>query len=475
MNGSRPQRRGDVLIPLLTVLSDAVFIFCSFLFSYWLRFHSGLFDRLGIPAITAPPIGGYLRGSAVMVLVWILLFGARRMYRARRRFSLADELISVVKVGTLGMLVVMSAAFFYRDFSYSRIVFALIWLTAVPLIFAGRALVAKLERTLHRRGAALRTAVILGNGPAAGEVFRKLQRHASYGFRIEGYFAEEDAAGSLLGQIPRLGTIPEAAPLLRSGGADVVFVAARSVDHPQVFDLIAECEGLDIEFMMVPDVLEVLTNRVRLTEYEGLPFFTLKGNPLTGWGRVAKRTMDLVLSALLLVGLSPLLLATALLVKLTSRGPVFYRQERVGADGRPFMMLKFRSMRIGAEAESGPVWAREGDPRRTRTGVFLRKTSLDELPQLINVLRGEMSLVGPRPERPYFVEQFRDRIPKYLDRHRVRTGMTGWAQVNGLRGDTSLEERIRYDLYYIENWSLTFDVKILLMTLRAALRVREVH
>jgi exopolysaccharide biosynthesis polyprenyl glycosylphosphotransferase len=202
-------------------------------------------------------------------------------------------------------------------------------------------------------------------------------------------------------------------------------------------------------------------------EIEGIPFLRLKGVPMTTWGRILKRTFDAGIAAILLLLFSPVLLAIALLIKLDSRGPVLFRQERIGIDGRNFDMLKFRSMKAEAESKSGPVFAREDDPRRTAIGTFLRKSSLDEFPQLINVLRGEMSLVGPRPERPFFVDRFKDNVPKYLDRHRVKTGMTGWAQVNGLRGNTSIEERIKYDVYYIENWSLWLDVKILLRTVRA--------
>ncbi|MBI3765627.1 MAG: sugar transferase [Ignavibacteriales bacterium] len=196
---------------------------------------------------------------------------------------------------------------------------------------------------------------------------------------------------------------------------------------------------------------------------------------MTTWGRIIKRMFDVVVSTFLLILFSPVLIVAAILIKLDSRGPVFFKQERIGMDGTQFDILKFRSMRVGAEKDTGPVWAKEEDPRRTAIGKFLRKTSLDEFPQLFNVLKGEMSLVGPRPERPFFVEQFKNHVPKYLDRHRVKTGMTGWAQVNGLRGNTSLEERIKYDIFYIENWSLGFDVKILFRTIQALLSTKNVH
>jgi len=227
--------------------------------------------------------------------------------------------------------------------------------------------------------------------------------------------------------------------------------------------------------MMVPDVLDLMTSSVSVKEIEGVPFLRLKSIPMTTWGRIMKRTFDLIVSLALLTVLSPLFLVIALLIKLDSRGPAFFRQERVGFDGGRFSMVKFRSMQPGAESESGPVFARSDDPRRTTIGSILRKTSLDELPQLWNVLKGEMSLVGPRPERPYFVDQFKALVPRYLERHRVKTGMTGWAQVNGLRGNTSIEQRINYDVYYVEHWSFWFDLKILLKTIRALFTAKHVY
>ena len=221
--------------------------------------------------------------------------------------------------------------------------------------------------------------------------------------------------------------------------------------------------------MMVPDLLELMTSRVRIQELYGIPFIRIKGVPMTTWNLIVKRSFDVVVSGICLILASPVLASIALLIKLDSRGPIFYSQERVGLDGRPFRLLKFRTMRVDAESGTGPVWAKKDDPRKTRIGGFLRRFSLDELPQLLNVLRGEMSIVGPRPERQHFVDQFKKEIPKYLDRHRVKTGMTGWAQVNGLRGNAPIEERTKFDVYYVENWSLVFDLKIILKTVRAVI------
>ena len=472
----RLARRGDFLIPFLTVVFDAAAIELAFIFSYWLRFQSVVVDYVGVKEIGGPPFSGYLFGSFFVMFVWLLLFQSRSMYGTRRNVTLSDELINVVKVISLGMLIVMSAAFFYREFSYSRIVFGLVWVWSIVFIFFGRVVIRSVERRYYRKGRHLQQSIIIGNDSLANQVYTQLNRHASFGFNIVGYFADEPAHQELaLASAPYLGSIADAPAYIRDRNIDLVFLALRSKEHHLLFNLISECEGVNVEFMMVPDVLDVLTTEVKVKELEGIPFLTIKSIPFTVWGRISKRTFDIVVSFLLLVFFLPLWILLAILVKLSSPGPIFFKQERLGLDGKKFTMYKFRSMRPGAETQTGPVWTSKNDPRRTPLGVFLRKTSLDEIPQLYNVLKGEMSLVGPRPERPYFVDQFKTVVPKYLDRHRVKTGMTGWAQVNGLRGNTSLEERVKYDLYYIENWSLAFDVKILLRTIRAALSPKEVH
>ncbi len=470
-------RRSDILVPMLTVVFDAVAIEFAFLFSYWLRFKSPALHYLGARDISAPPFEGYLFGSFFITIIWLLLFQARKMYGTRRNVTLSDEFINVVKVVSLGMLIVMSAAFFYRDFSYSRIVFGLLWVSSTFLIVMGRVAVRTIERRYYRKGLHLRQCIIIGGDSIASQVFSQLHNHSSFGFNIVGYFAERPAhEETALAAAPHCGTIEQAPDFIRRNGIDLVFIALRSKEHNQLFTLISECEGVDVEFMMVPDVLDVLTSEVKVAEFEGIPFLRIKGNPLTSWGRIAKRTFDVVVSATLIILLSPLWLLIVILIKIDSPGPVFFKQHRVGLDGKEFKMYKFRSMKPGSERfDDQAGLGMKHDPRRTRFGVILRKLSLDELPQLWNVLKGHMSLVGPRPERVKYVKEFQESVPKYMDRHRVKAGITGWAQVNGLRGDTSLQERLKYDLYYIENWSLAFDIKILLRTIRAALSTKEVH
>lgn len=478
MTAAQPNRsrRGEFLIPFLSVVVDASAIVGAFLFSYWLRFDSPIAQFFKADGAEKPALEAYLFGSFVVAVVWLLLFQSRSLYGTRRNVSLSDELINIVKAVSWGMLIMMSAAFFYRAFSYSRVVFGFVWITSIAFVFGGRALVYALERRFYRAGKYLQHAVIIGSDALANQVYSQLHHHASFGFNIVGYFADTPAHEELtLSSAPYLGPISGAPLFIRDKKIDLAFIALRSKEHNALFELISECEGVNVEFMMVPDVLDVLTAEVTVKELQGIPFLKIKSVPFTVWGRITKRAFDIMVSSVLLILGSPFWLLVVGAVKLTSHGPVLFKQERLGMDGKRFTMYKFRSMRVNAEAATGPVWTANNDARRTPVGVFLRKTSLDEIPQLVNVLKGDMSLVGPRPERPYFVEQFKDVVPKYLDRHRVKTGMTGWAQVNGLRGNTSLEERIKYDLYYIEHWSLAFDIKILLRTIKVALLPKEVH
>jgi Undecaprenyl-phosphate glucose phosphotransferase len=468
-------RKGDVVVPLLLVVTDAVAIELAFLLSYAVRFRSGWMDMLGFVQEDAPAIGAYLLGSFVVMTLWLMLFASRRMFRARRNVNLSDELVTVARAVTQGMLLVLAVAFFYRQFSYSRVVFAMLWGLSIVLMFSGRALIQRYERRQYRARRFLQQAIILGSDSAANQVFSRLQQHPSFGFQILGYFADRPAHEELaLAQANYYGPLLQAPVFIREQKIDLAFIAVRAHEHPILLDVIAECEGVNIEFMMVPDMLEVLTSQMTVRELEGIPFLRIKGVPFTAWGRFSKRVFDIVISATMLIVSSPLMLLTAVAIVLDSRGPILFRQARVGLDGKEFTMFKFRSMKVGSERydTAAGLGIRE-DPRTTRVGVWLRRLSMDELPQMVNVLRGDMSLVGPRPERSHWVEEFRKFVPKYLDRHRVKTGVTGWAQVNGFRGDTSIEERIKHDLYYIENWSLSFDIRILLRTLGAVVHAGE--
>lgn len=459
-------RRNDLLVPFLTVVSDIVAIEAAFLVSYWIRFHSP-FTGIVEVALGVPPLSAYVFGSIFVIPIWLLLFKFRKLYGARRNIYITDEFFSIVRVVAIGMLVVMSAAFFYRAFSYSRIVFGLLFITSILFITIGRWLMIEFEKFLYKKGKELKNVAIVGNTVTARTVCQNIANHPELGYHLVGYFAQSPAA---FDSATFLGQIGDVSFKIQQEQIELVLIALTYKEYPQLYEMIENCAGINVEFMMVPDMLELMTSRVRIKELEGIPFIQIKAIPLTTWNRISKRIFDIVCSIIILLPGSPLLMLVALLIKLDSKGPVFYLQERVGLDGRHFRCIKFRSMHTDAEKTTGPIYAQENDPRTTRIGRFLRRTSLDELPQFINTLKGEMSIVGPRPERPFFVEKFKDRIPKYLDRHRVKAGITGWAQVNGFRGNTPIEERTKYDIYYMENWSLIFDLKIMLRTLRAVMR-----
>jgi len=462
------KRRQDFLIPLLTVVSDAIAIEAAFLFSYWLRFFSALTDYIPI-SYGLPPLKGYIISSLVVIPVWCWLFNTRHLYLPRRITSFSDEFFAVVRIVVIGMLVVMAGAFFYRSFSYSRIVFWILGFSAVAFISIGRFLVLKFEQQWYAHGNDLKRVVIVGTSSVASKIFQSLTTHRSLGYEALGYCSVQNNTKNKMEHIPYLGSIASVPELIKNKNIDVILIAFDETEHSLLRDLVNDCQGLNVEMMMVPDILELMTSQVQIKHIEGIPFLGIKSPSLSTWNIIVKRTFDLLFASFILFLASPIFLLIALLIKLDSKGPIFYLQERVGLDGEVFKVIKFRSMHTDAEQSTGPIWSQKDDPRTTKLGRFLRRFSLDELPQLINVIKGDMGIVGPRPERPHFVEKFKNQVPRYLERHRVKTGMTGWAQVNGLRGNASITERTKYDIYYIEHWSLVFDWKIILKTIHTVL------
>ncbi|MCK9410031.1 MAG: undecaprenyl-phosphate glucose phosphotransferase [Bacteriovoracaceae bacterium] len=462
-------RKNDLLIPLLTFVFDIAAFESAFLLSYWLRFFSPVTDYFEI-TLGVPPIESYVTASIVFIPVFILVFHSRKLYGARRNVHLSDELFVLIRLITIGMMMMMSATFFYREFSFSRGVFILIWGTSITTVSFGRFIVLKLEQWLYKKRKELKTVVIVGKNKTAELIYQLFHNQLALGYEVLGYYAESEAQetsslshGKYLGPIAQL---PDDIMVLR---IQTALLALAHNEQELLIELLRNTEGKNIEFMMVPDMLELMTSRIRIQEIEGIPFIKLKDIPMSTWNKILKRGFDLMFSSVALLFAFPLMSIIAIIIKATSLGPVFYIQERVGLDGVSFPLIKFRSMRIDAEKTTGPIRNKKDDNRATIIGKILRRTSLDELPQLFNVFIGQMSIVGPRPERPFFVEQFKSHIPKYLERHRVKTGMTGWAQVNGLRGDVPIEDRTKFDIYYVENWSLVFDVKIILKTIRAVI------
>ena len=461
----RHRRRTELIIPFIQVVLDFIAILGAIVLAYWIRFSSPATQWFPVTK-GIPEFQPYFLTGFVMVVIWLFIFRALGYYGTRRDARVVDEWTTIIKGISLGLLVFTSATFFYRGFSYSRLVFVFIWILSIVLLLLLRICVNRLERFLHRHGKDV-PSILVGSGKWGEIVFDKISRNPGLGFHIIGRVGKSKKADR---KIKYLGSFSEIAGIIQDHQVDTVFITPSEKEGGQVFDVIDSCTGLNVEFYLIPDLLDVMTSRLRVQEIEGIPVLKIKEAALIGWKGVYKRAFDLIVSLAAFVLTLPIGILAVMLVKLGSKGPVFYRQERIGLDGKVFCLYKFRTMVQQAEKKTGPVWTTEKDPRVTAVGRFLRRTSLDELPQLINVIKGEMSLVGPRPERPYFVEKFKKQIPKYLERHRVKSGMTGWAQVNGLRGNVSIEDRTRYDVFYVENWSPVFDLKIIFMTLITIIR-----
>lgn len=344
---------------------------------------------------------------------------------------------------------------------------------AIFLITVFRYLVLKLEKTLYNNKVGVKNVAIVGVNDLSKKIFEKLNQDTFTGLNVIGYFNKSENTSEVIPELDYFGNYNSIPAMIKRNKIDTLIVSIKTSEHQDIYELIKLCEGINVEFMFAPDYFNILTSKLRVEEIDGIPFMKLKSVPLNIWKRIVKRTFDIVTSLILLIIFSPVMISIAILIKLTSPGPVFYRQERVGLDGEKFRMIKFRSMKIDAEKD-GPKFAAKDDDRHTSIGRTLRKYSLDELPQFLNVLFGDMSMVGPRPEREYFINQLKDEVNNFLERHRVKAGVTGWAQVNGLRGSqTSYHTRIEYDIYYIENWSLAFDIKIIFKTFKEMLFSKE--
>ena len=423
-------------------------------------------------------IATYLKLLPIVTIVFPIAFAVQGLYRITAVRAKTEEWLSVA-IGSVVATVILSGVLLWvrpgsPDALYSRATLAIFLGCVILFVICGRMLVREALEARHRAGLDLDRVLIAGNGDLAREVLERMNRRRDQlGFRIIGYLRDGD--DSELPGLECLGRVEDAEEVVKQHQIDHVFVALPHASSSAMMTLLDRLVRNLVSIHVVPDLLQFMVLRSRVEDLDGLPAINLSETPLEGWSRFVKRAFDLVVATLAIIVLSPVMLTVAIAIWFEDRGPLFYRQIRMGLDGKPFEILKFRSMRVAAEAESGAVWADRDDPRRTRVGAFIREWSLDELPQLVNVLAGEMSVVGPRPERPQFVEQFRAEFPHYMLRHKVRAGMTGWAQVHGWRGNTSIRMRIEHDLYYIENWSLSLDVKILFMTVIHGLKHKNAY
>ena len=467
-------RRYNRLLVALYVLTDALLAVWAFILAYGIRFESGL-----IPVIRGyPPIEQYLHIVPFVAVLTPLAFQLQGVYRLRRGRSRVDDFFAVL-IGSIlavvfGVMSTLYVSVYYVSaeekaqgaYEVSQVVWGLFLVLNVLFTYFSREAVRELLERRWRAGVGLKRILIAGAGDLGRMVADRVLQHREFGFQVVG-FVDDRAGGDHIGYrgLPLLGTLAEVGDIAQRERIDHLYVALPLEEHTKLLDLVEITSRECIDVKVVPDLLQFITLRARLEDLDGLPIININDVPLQGFNAWLKRVIDIGLSSAALLVLAIPLSVIAVIVRLTSRGAIFYAQERMGLDGKGFTVYKFRSMYEGAETGTGPVWAREDDPRATPVGRWLRKLDLDELPQFWNVLRGDMSIVGPRPERPFFVEQFKHRIPQYMLRHKVKAGITGWAQVNGWRGNTSLEKRIEYDLYYIENWSVTLDLKIMWLTI----------
>jgi exopolysaccharide biosynthesis polyprenyl glycosylphosphotransferase len=455
------ERRRQIQV-VLHLLGDLLATALGVPVAYWLRFHFEVVEiTKGIPEWEH-----YLVLVPMALLIWPTVFYFQGLYRRRRIRSRADEVIRLITAVTFATALLVAGASFYRppEFTYSRVFMLLLGLCNFVLVIFFRWIISSVLGRIRRSGRNLRNVLVVGAGELGRKVVDGLQAHLEYGFKVVGYLDDDPGLKEKgFHGVPVLGSTGDLEAIVASQNIDHVILALPNSAHHRTNQLIRRAGQLLVVVKVVPDLLHFFVATGGVEELDGIPMIDLTRIPLQGWHQVVKRLFDIVGAAALLLVTAPFFPFVAWRIKRVDGGPVFFSQIRTGLDGRSFRLYKFRSMRITAEDDR--TWTRAGDDRVTAIGDFLRRTNLDELPQLYNVLKGDMSLVGPRPEQPEFVERFRERYPEYNTRHRVRAGLTGWAQVNGLRGDTSIRQRVIHDLYYIENWSFALDLKILMRTL----------
>lgn len=441
------------------IVGDSIVVFLCYFLSYFIRFE--LFPvPLGIP-----PFKPYLYLSFVILVFTLLSLKANGLYSSKGFIWKGSSFFKILLSAIFSFILTSALLQFIRVFSFSRlfliIFFSLLVLSLSLFRFAFKSIL----KVFHKKGKFVERAIILGAGNLGQSLVDKLEEHRELGLQIIGFLDDDPGKANFSYKgIKVLGNLNDLEKILEKEDLDGAFIAYpynQKSKGEKIIDLLQR-RYLDIYF--VPDIIQMLTLRTSVVEYYDLPLIYLNPTPLEGWGALVKRLMDIILSSLAIVFLLPFWILIAILIKREDGGPVFYKQKRMGIDGKEFEIIKFRSMEVEAE-KNGAQIARKNDKRVTNIGTFLRKWSLDETPQFINVLLGQMSLVGPRPERPEFVEEFEEKFPDYFLRHKVKCGITGWAQVNGFRGPTSIKRRLQYDLYYIQNWSIWFDLKILALTL----------
>ena len=425
---------------------DAGIIGAAYFFSWYLRFKSGFFvqDAGVLPAKT------YFSALFLIIPGYLLLYSIFQLYMPRRVKSYRKELMDIIRANGIGFMIFILVLYFIKQEHFSRQMLCIFFFINISLEFASRYLIRTILWKMRKQGLNQKHILMIGESQMAEQYMDRLRENPKWGYQVFAHLKDEE-------KLERI---------LEGNELDEVVIALRAEDYGKLERIVDVCEKAGVHTKMIPDFGNVISTRPYIEDVQGIPVIHVRRVPLNIMrNRAAKRAVDLIGATVAIILFSPVMLLTVLVVALTEEGSVIYRQERVGLHNQVFYMYKFRSMIMQDEEKEKAEWSTRNEPRITPVGKLMRRTSIDELPQLFNVLKGEMSLVGPRPERPQFVQKFRDEIPRYMVKHQVRPGMTGWAQINGYRGNTSIEKRIEYDLYYIENWTMVFDMKILILTI----------
>lgn len=449
------------LIDRITLILDGIIVAITYLFSWFLKFKSGLLlYEEGLPMET------YLRALYFLVPFYLILFSRFDLYNTRRASGRKRELLNIIKANTLGAVSFMVVLYLVNQPNFSRQMIFLFWGSCICLQTLMRNFIRYMFKFLWQKGYNLKYVLLIGYSNSAESYINRIKTNPQWGYVIRGILDDHIERGTEYKGIKVLGTIDNLSVILPENKLDEIAITLSLSEYGRLKNIVAQCEKSGVHTKFIPDYAGIIPNRPYTEDIQGLPVINIRHVPLNNTiNSVFKRLVDIIGSLFGIIITSPLMIIMAIAIKATSKGPVIFAQERVGLHNKTFQMYKFRTMVEQPEDQEAKGWTTKDDPRVTKVGKFLRKTSIDELPQLFNIFVGQMSLVGPRPERPQYVEMFREEIPRYMIKHQVRPGLTGWAQVNGLRGDTSIEKRIEHDLYYIENWTMEFDIKILIMTL----------
>lgn len=446
----------------LLVVIDALITAASLVLGYLIKFYI----LVKGPGPGVLPLRDYVSLLVFIVPGYMVLYYRMGVYTPRRTVKRRFEIFDIIKANTLGMAALIIIIYMVvREFNYARSVLALFYLLNCSLTGAFRVVLRKILRSIRKKGYNVKHILLVGYSRAAEEYVNRILDNPQWGYAVSGFLDDHVPVGTLYKKIPVLNTIEVLPKMLEEHEWDEVAITLALRDYDYLGEIVGICEKSGVHTKFIPDYNSLIPTRPYTEDLMGLPVINIRYVPLTNMGNaILKRSVDIVGSLFGILITSPIMLVCAILVELSSPGPIIFKQERVGLHNKPFYMYKFRSMAQQSAEDEKKGWTTKNDPRVTGVGKVMRKTSLDELPQLFNILKGDMSLVGPRPERPQFVEKFKEEIPRYMIKHQVRPGLTGWAQVNGYRGDTSIRRRIEHDIYYIENWTFWFDIKIICMT-----------